>query len=173
MARVLVISTEHPDGGLVMGSHAATKLLAGTTVISVRVGELASGEPEIVATLRNSVFFRPSADGSSFEPARQSISAVVLVTIGFETASVIGLLHPAAAHPFDHESLPNVHFVRLTGWPVTDGKLRMEWLGPEPNPTSYYHREIKFTDQELSRNKRSRLLIRPQECRHFLCGAVL
>jgi hypothetical protein len=149
MARVLVIATEHPDASLLMGAHSATELLAGTTAISVRVGDIAVGETQIVATLRNSVFFRLTQDGTQVEPARQSISAILLVTIGRGGASMIGLLHPAAAHAFDHTCLPKVHFVRLTDWPITDNKLRMEWMGPAPDPTSIYHSRIQFTDEEL------------------------
>jgi hypothetical protein len=149
MARVLAITTEHPDASLLMGAHSATELLTGTTGISVRVGDVAAGAAEIVATLRNSVFFRLNADKTDVELARRSISAVLLVTIGDDGAAVIGLLHPAPVHSFDHSGLPNVHFVRLVSWPVTDSKLRLEWVGPEPEPTLLVHWKIALSDEDL------------------------
>jgi hypothetical protein len=148
-ARLLVISTEHPEASLVMGARAATELLIGTSMISVRVGDVATSDSQIVATLKNSVFFRLTRDKTDVEPARQSISAVLLVTIGADTAHAIGLIHPAPAQPFNPNLLPRVHFLRLTNWPVVDHTLRMEWIGPEPSPTSLYHTDIVFTDREL------------------------
>jgi hypothetical protein len=146
MARVLVLASSHPDASLLMSARAAEELLTGTTVISMRLGDV-TAKPELVAKLQNSVFFRMGARGD-VEPARQSISAILLMNITESGASLLGPLHPAPAHAFDTGTFDTVHFVRLREWPITD-RFGIEWVGPVPAPTFVPHWPVTFEDREL------------------------
>jgi hypothetical protein len=112
MARVLIIATQHQQAGLVMGAHAAEELLLGTRAFLVPIGD-SDAQADVLATLRNSVFFRLSKDASTVEPARQSISAILLMTISGEDAAMIGLLHPEPTMRFDPATFEHVHFCKV------------------------------------------------------------
>ncbi len=146
MPRVLVLASSHPDASLLMSAHAAEELLTGTTVISMRLGDVAA-KPEVVAKLQNSVFFRSAASGE-IEPARQSISAILLMNITEAGANLIGLLHPAPVHSFDPMTFDPVHFIRLRSWPIVD-RFGIEWVGPQPSPTHVPHWPVSLEDRDL------------------------
>lgn len=149
MARVLVIATEHVAASMLMGSHAAEELLTGTTAISLKINDVIA-DPKTITLLQNSVFFKGGKDGGTIESARRSISVVLLMGISPDAASVIGILHPDPAYVFDPALLPQVHFVRVSTWPIEPGKpFRVEWVGPAPHPTPYHHLPFKVTDEEL------------------------
>jgi len=145
MPRLLVIATEHEGASMVMGTHAAEELLTGTTMFQVKIGDV-EASPEVIAPLKNSVFFRPKND--TVEPARQSISAILLLSITHDRAFALGLLHPAPAVVFDWQVLPRVHFVRLREWPITN-RFGIEWVGPQPSPASFLHMPIVLNDADL------------------------
>ena len=145
MARVLVLATTHEGAGLLMGAHAAEELLTGTTGFRVRIGDT-DAKPEVFAALKNSVFFREK-DGT-VEPARQSISAILLMGIHQDRASVIGVLHPEPAVPLDPSLLERVHFVRLRHWPIKE-RFGIEWIGPAPSPTTYVHMPKGLDDEDV------------------------
>lgn len=148
-ARLLVVATEHRGADLVFGSFGARSLLTGDTKVRVPLRPDSRDEhAESVADLSNSVFFRFSKDGA-VEACRQSISAIVLMTIDAESAHLIGLLHPKAAIPFEHTTLEKVHFAYIRDWPPTSGVLEVEWAGPEPGPCGYPHWPIALEDEEL------------------------
>jgi hypothetical protein len=137
MPRLLVIATEHEGADLLMGSHAAEEMLTGSTLFRVRVGDV-EAKPEIVASLKNSVFFRETKNGGKVEPARQSISAILLMHIRSEGAYVIGVLHPVPVVKFDPAISDRIHFVRLRQWPI-ESRFGIEWIGPAPSATQYPH----------------------------------
>ena len=103
----------------------------------------------MLAPLNNSVFFRMTKDKTSVEPARQSISALLLMGISRDSASIVGVLHPAPAVAFDHRTLDRIHFIRLRSWPIADGRFGIEWVGPPPSATTYPHIPVEFTDVDL------------------------
>ena len=145
MPRVLVIATRHDEAALLMNARSAAELLVGTTAINVPLGKT-DMPAHVVATLKHSVFFREK--NGIVEPARQSISAIILIGFSESSASAIGLLHPAPAVTFDHNTFSDVHFVRLAEWPV-DQKLKVEWVGPTPRTTSFSLFPARLTDDEL------------------------
>jgi hypothetical protein len=146
-ARVLVIATQHSGAHLLMGARGAQELLTGTTAISGRIGD-PDADFQMTTHLANSVFFRRTP-GGNIEPARRSISAILLMTITGSGSSVIGLLHPEPVHAFDIGSLELVHFARIREWPIRDGRFRLEWVGPDPSPKLYSHWPIELTTREL------------------------
>jgi hypothetical protein len=147
MPRLLVLATEHEGAALLMNARSAEELLTGTTMISGRIGDLA-GDLKTTTYLSNSVFCRLGADG--VEPARQSISAILLASITEGSISVIGLLHPEPAIAFSPAVFARVHFVRFATWPIRAGHpLRTEWIGPTPETTFYEHSAFTFNEPEL------------------------
>jgi hypothetical protein len=92
MPRVLVIASSHPDSSLLLGSHGATELLTGTTSFSVSTSSPES-DLRIITRLKGSAFAKVATSGDRVEPARQSISAILLMTITAGYANIIGLLH--------------------------------------------------------------------------------
>ena len=145
MARVLVIATDHEEAGLLVGSRAAEEMLTGTTALSLRIGDIAA-RPEVNAPLKNSVFFR--AKGGKVAPARQSISAILLMQIRWDGIYVIGVLHPAPAVVFDPSTFDHVNFVRLRQWPIEE-RFGIEWVGPAPSPTQVPHMPMGLSGSEL------------------------
>lgn len=150
MPRVLFLVTSHPDASFLMGTHGARELLLGTSAFSVPLMR-EDAPSQMVATLRNSVFFRLNATRDQVVPARQSISAIMLTSITPRGADLIGILHPQPAYPFSPGVFPTVHFLKLREWPVTGERLSIEWVGPEPNPTPVPHWPVSFDDDELRR----------------------
>jgi hypothetical protein len=122
-----------------MGTRAAEELLTGTTSFSVPI-DGSHRNVSIITQLANSVFFRPSKEGQGVEPSRQSISGILLIVVGNESLSVVGLLHPSAARPLAHELFRDVHFVRLKAWPIEAGvPFGIEWVGMKPTARSFPH----------------------------------
>jgi hypothetical protein len=132
-----------------MNAYAASEVLTGTTAFQVRIGDV-EAKPEVVASLKNSVFFRAARDRPEIEPARRSISAILLLQIDPDGGAIIGILHPEPAQPLDPNTFARIHFVRLREWPIqAGGRFGVEWIGPAPSPTSYPHFPIRFEDDEL------------------------
>lgn len=102
----------------------------------------------MITRLKNSAFARIAASGDRVEPAPQSISAILLMTITEGYANVIGVLHPEPRFPFDHQTFDTVHFVKFRDWPVSD-RFAIEWVGPAPDPTPIPHVPIELEDREL------------------------
>src|SRR5262245_60198005 len=73
------------------------ELLTGTTMFQVRIGDVPA-DSRIVTHLRNSVFFRPTAEGT-IEPARQSISAILLLSISADRAASLVFFIPRQPWP--------------------------------------------------------------------------
>jgi hypothetical protein len=146
MPRVLVLASSHPDASMLLGAYDAMTLLTGTTVIGV---PLEGAAPiSTLAHLNNSVFMRINKAGNAIEPARQSISAILLMTISSAGAGVIGILHPEPRYVFDYRVFETIHFVKVRDWPISGG-FSVEWVGPEPKPTFIPHWPIALRDKEL------------------------
>ena len=93
-ARVLAICAQHQWADILCGTRAAANLMTGDTKIVVPIGDDAP-EPYTAADLKNSAFFRFDKGHIAVEPARQSISAILLFALGPDGSAVVGLLHPA------------------------------------------------------------------------------
>jgi hypothetical protein len=61
-------------------------------------------------------------------PAERAISAIVLVAVYGDKSEVYGILHPGPTYPLRTEWLPKIPFVRISRWPITDGKIFTEWV---------------------------------------------
>jgi hypothetical protein len=141
--RVLCIVTEHQNE-MVMGPLAARGLLTGRVSVGV---PLAGGDPSTVSTPSSAVFLGSDGD-SRLVPVRRSISAIVLVSASESNFSSLGVLHPDAAHPFDPSAFEGMHFARLR-WPISNGTIHVEWVGPDPEPLWRCHLPVRLEDAEL------------------------
>ena len=101
--------------------------------------------------LSMSVFMKPGANGTIL-PARQSISAILLIGVHGRDSVVYGILHPEAAYPFNQGFLPKVPFIRIAKWPIVDGKIWTEWVIANPPGKTVPHWKIS-----LPRPKRKRV----------------
>lgn len=150
MPRILFIVSSHPDASLLLGSHGARELLTGTTSFTVPLSG-SSADARVSTRLRDSVFMKQNRAGDGVEPARQSISAVMLVNVTANGANLIGVLHPEPAYAFEPRTFETVHFLKVVNWPIEGDQLKVEWVGPEPGPTFMPHYPVRITDNELRR----------------------
>ena len=144
--RVLAITTEHIAADFLLGPHGAETLLTSDTKIEVPIGE-PIGETNLVTDLKDSVFFR--LKNGALESCRRSISAILLISIYSDKALFVGILHPDPEHKFTIGLLPSVPFLRIRKWPPENNQIETEWVIQRPKPAEFYHREVKFKDEEL------------------------
>jgi len=147
MPRMLCIGTVHSGAQALLGKVAAKWLLTSETKIAVPIGE-AKDKIHEETSLEHSVFFRFDENGS-VEPCRQSISAILLVGLFHDSCSVVGLLHPEPAYCFPISLLPDIPFLRIANWPMTEGMIETEWIISDPGEKSIPLRKIEIFDEEL------------------------
>jgi len=144
--RVLGITLTHSNADALFNRLAAKSLLISDLKISVPIGQKAA-ETKEVTDLKKSAFLR--IDKGKIVPIRQSISALLLISI-FETeGSIRGVLHPSPAIPFDIAALPEVPFLRLRRWPPENDRLELEWILAHPDPATFHHVPVDLKDDEL------------------------
>lgn len=142
---VLAITSDYDFAALLLDRLPAEYLMTSAPQINVP----SDGRPSYTTTdLRHAVFCRPGlldASGQQiFHPCRQSISAILLVTIHPSESKVVGLLHPEPASPFDPHQLPKVPYVRFKYWPLTGRNIQTEWIlgDAEHRPATFEHIKI-------------------------------
>jgi hypothetical protein len=145
--RVLTICLTHVGASILLGPLAANWLILSEPKIVVPVtleGPIAP--PRTETNLKQSAFLR--VQESAIVPIRQSISAILLVSIWEDQLEVVGLLHPAPTVPFEYRTLDEVPFLRLE-WPIKEPVIRTEWVIGNPRPMQCHHIKVKMTDSEL------------------------
>ncbi|MGA2965272.1 MAG: hypothetical protein ABSD64_03600 [Terriglobales bacterium] len=140
--RVLAITSSHAFASILMDRLPAENLLVSDPMISHRLGDF-NGYGTITTDLRRAVFFRLDRSGRQIVPRRQSISAILLVAISGRQADVVGVLHPQPAIVFDPNLFPQVPYLRLSHWPIVDGKLSTEWSIGGDQSAAFYHTRIR------------------------------
>jgi hypothetical protein len=140
--RVLAITCSHIGAQAFMGRLAAQNLLLSDPRISYRFGDPPDHITQ-VTDLRRAVFFRGDKSGSRIIPYRQSISAILLVAIFGNQASVVGILHPKPTIVFDPGLFPHIPYLRVKDWPILDGRIFVEWLASDHDPGAFYHSRIR------------------------------
>jgi hypothetical protein len=147
MPGVLVIASSHGFAGLLMDRRAAEYLMTSAPHISVPIGSSVKSA-RWQTDLRNAVFCQPSildaSGGQMFVPRYRSVSAILLVSIGFREVEVVGLLHPDAVHRFDPQLFPAVPYVQFAQWPLTSTNISTEWIlgDAEHDGAIFRHRPI-------------------------------
>jgi hypothetical protein len=146
MPRVLAITCEHIGSDFLIGPHGAETLLTSDTKIAIPIGE-PLGETHLTTDLKDSVFFK--INNGKVESCRNSISAILLVSLFADKSLIVGVLHPDPEYMFSIDLFPSVPFLRLRNWPPESGHIETEWVIRKPRPADFYHREVKLTDDEL------------------------
>ncbi len=145
--RVLTICLTHVGASVLLGPLAAKWLIMSEPKIGVPVTpEGPSAPPRTETNLRQSAFLR--LQEGAIVPVRQSISAILLVSIWEDQLEVVGVLHPAPAVPFEYRTLDEVPFLRME-WPIKEHVISTEWVVGNPIPMQCHHIKMKMTDTEL------------------------
>lgn len=146
MPRILVVTTEHIAGNVLLGPLGASSLLTSETKITIPIGE---PDPEVSLStdLKDSVFFRWK--NGIVEPCRRSISAILLAAIYAESCLIIGILHPEPVYILPISVFRNIPFCRLKKWPPENHMLDIEWVIHSPNSIDFYYMPIMLKDSEL------------------------
>jgi hypothetical protein len=145
--RVVVITCEHIGSDLLSGPYGAESLMSSETKIAVPIGDQPPDNIGLVTDLKDSAFFR--FKNGAVEPCRQSVSAVLLVSIFGDKSLIVGVLHPDPQYPFPISLLRSVPFLRLKKWPPENSAIEMEWVIRSPRAAEFYHREVVFKEKEL------------------------
>lgn len=136
LPRILAITSDHPIVNAVFDPNGAICLfLSQPKILEGR------GEERPVTDLASSVFMKPERENpENILPARRSASAVILVPIHAADVRPIGLLHPDPAIPLSLDDWYQTPFIRLREWPVTGGRVGIEWTIPYGEPFPIHKR---------------------------------
>ena len=137
MPRVLAIVSSHVAVPALFNEATAKWALVSDPYWKHEIGSDVTDTAEYT-NLEKSVFIRPGPDGR-IEPCRQSISAILLVAVYGDKSKVLGILHPEPAYPLNVEFLPKIPFVRISRWPIIDGKIFTEWVVGSPSGQNFPH----------------------------------
>lgn len=127
---LLAIGTLHFEASMVCcgQSHVEHVLTSRPSISMAFDAALAQAVGEMFQTtdLRWSAVIRP-ANGTLLEPARQSISALLVCGFGCRLWEVNGVLHPDPVRRFERELLPKIPFCRFTP-EYSAGRLMVQWI---------------------------------------------
>jgi hypothetical protein len=143
---VLAITSDYDFAGLLLDRMAAEFLMTSTPKINVPL----NGKPSYTTVdLRHAVFCRLSKLVTASEepmifPCRQSISAILLITIHPRESRVVGLLHPEPACSFNPNWFSKVPYLKFRQWPIAK-KAETEWIlgDAELRAATFEHRKIQ------------------------------
>jgi hypothetical protein len=141
LPRVLAITCSHAFAWTLMDRTAAENLLVADYTAPVPLIHLSDLETTVTGP-RQSAFFRVGKSGGII-PRLQSISAVLLVAIFRTQVDVVGVLHPEPSISFAPALFPQVPYLRFKHWPISEGKLSMEWSIAGEAPTTFHHTRIR------------------------------
>lgn len=136
-ARILAVVSTHHAANSLFDATGAEWLLTSEPRITYPMDGLDQSFGE-TTDLASSVFFRPNT-AREIVPCRQSVSAVLLVSLDDCQSRVLGILHPRPAYEFDIGNLPEVPFVRVREWPIIGAKVRTEWTISNPQAKGFFH----------------------------------
>lgn len=146
MPRIVAITTEHIGGDFLLGPHGARTLLTSDTKIEVPINSPISNTG-LATDLKDSVFFRWK--NGDIEACRQSISAILLVSILSDRCLIVGILHPEPAYDFPIKLFPNVPFVRIKKWKPENNQIETEWVIHSPRGAEFNYRPVSLKEEEL------------------------
>ncbi len=132
---ILAIASSHIGSSLVLDADAANNALISQPFWV--------GNEEGMSTDLASSLFLHLEDNGEITGRNQSISAVLLVSVGEDRSYVCGALNPAATQKFESESLWMVPFVYLKDWPIEGRDLRCEWTMGSTHSYAVEHKAIR------------------------------
>jgi hypothetical protein len=144
MPRVLAIVSSHAGIAALFNPATARYCLVSNPKWQTPIG---GGPTTQITDLGSSVFLKPGQAGT-IEACRQSISAILLVSVHGDRSRVYGILHPNPARPLDIGFFSDVPFIRLADWPIVGGKIKTEWVIGEPERREFRHQRVTLPEQE-------------------------
>jgi len=138
MPRVLAIVSSHPGGAVLFNSATAKWALVSEEHFIHRIGSPVA-DASNYTDLKNSVFIKLGPDGESIVPCRKEISAILLIAVNAAASEVFGIVHPEPEYPLNLEFLPNLPFVRIAQWPVSEGRIVVDWVIAHPQGLNVRH----------------------------------
>jgi hypothetical protein len=141
MPRVLAIVSSHPGGPVLFNSATAKWALVSEEHFVHPIGS-AVADPDNYTDLKNSVFIKYGPDGESIVPCRKEISAILLIAVDGAASEVFGIVHPEPEYPLNLEFLPNLPFVRIAQWPVSEGRIVVDWVITHPHGLNVPHYQL-------------------------------
>lgn len=141
--RLLVITGTHFMSDTLLCHFGPSDLLTGDSEIEVLLNSMDS--PIIISSkLSNSVFFRFRKE--KVQPCRKTISAILFMALFANQCHISGIIHPEPSMSFDINSLREVPFFRLKSWPIINGIIQTEWVGPPSRPAIFNYVPIQDND---------------------------
>jgi|GEM_PF-855238 hypothetical protein len=144
--RVLAICLTHVGASVLLGTLAAEWLMTSEPRIALPIAKEEPSSTRNETDLKTAAFFEIH-DGA-IVPLRQSISAILLISIWDNQLDIIGMIHPAAAVPLDYRIFREVPFLKVK-WPIIDYTITTEWVIGRPNPCHFHHHKVKMIETEL------------------------
>lgn len=148
-ARVLALATFHELAYAPFGVRGAELLLTSEPRLRVPIEQLDA--PIIQTTdLEHAIFVKldTSVDPPRIIADRRGVSAILLLTIGDESTSGVGILHQDPLYPLDIRNFSSTPFARLK-WPIHEGRIGTEWVIAHPNSDDFPHIKVQLKDKEL------------------------
>ena len=68
-----------------------------------------------------------------------------LIAVYGDHSEVFGVLHPEPAYRLKIDCFSQVPFIRLSRWPITDGRITTEWVISHPDGFNAGHWPIRAT----------------------------
>jgi hypothetical protein len=131
MPRVLAIVSSHFGATVLLDQLAAQNALVSDTHFRHTIGS-DTADPNTYTNLEKSVFIKPGPDDTIIA-CRQSISAILLISVFGDKSEVYGILHPEPQYVLDLTFLPGIPFIRISQWPIVGGKIFTEWTIGHPD----------------------------------------
>jgi hypothetical protein len=141
MPRVLAIVSSHPGSGVLFNSATAKWALVSEEHFIHKVGNPVA-DPTNYTDLKDSVFIKLGPDGESIVPCRKEISAILLIGVDGAASEVFGIVHPEPEYPLNLEFLPNLPFVRIAQWPISEGRIVVDWVIAHPQGLHVRHYQL-------------------------------
>jgi hypothetical protein len=141
MPRVLAIVSSHIGADALLSNELAAKaVLVSNPQITQPIG---GGPASQTTDLRDSVFLRVDPVTGKVIARRQSISAVLLVSVSGRSARVLGVLHPEPRYPLNIDSFPDIPFIKVRPWPVVGRQIELGWVLGQPSRREFKHHLIR------------------------------
>jgi len=140
MPRILAVVSSHAQSGALFNTYAAQEILISRIHWRQKIGSNET-DPNEYTDLSMSAFMKPGPGGSIL-PARQSISAILLIAVHGTESVVHGVLHPEPAYPLNERFLPDIPFLRIAEWPIADGRISTEWVIAHPEGRKVHHFKV-------------------------------
>jgi hypothetical protein len=136
MPRVLVITSLHDGANFLFRSDAAVEYLVSKYefITSLDINDI---NIHLTTDLQEAIFTRPSDNSSEIEYCRESISAILLISISGNQLFVSGILHPKPSYPLNFRIFPKIPFLTIKGNVTRIKEIVTEWVIAEPDSTPF------------------------------------